>query len=86
MAHAAAKIAISLPVELFRLLERARKVFGKSRSEIVQDALRRWAAHAQLDPKVRQYIEGYRKHPDTAEEIAAAGASAVALLAKEPWA
>jgi len=40
MPRSAAKIAVSLPDELYRALESARRRAGKSRSSVVQEALR----------------------------------------------
>ncbi len=35
--------------------------------------------------KVGQYIEGYKRFPETAEEVAAANSLASESLAREPW-
>lgn len=85
MGHAAVKIAVSLPADLYRVIERVRKIVGKSRSAIVQDALALWAARAAREKVITRYQEGYRRHPESAAEITAAEAAAVQLLAREPW-
>ena len=78
------KVTISLPPELLATLDRARRAEGATRSEYL-----RRAVYAHLDlhgqSEARRYIAGYEAHPETAEEVAAARASAVALLAAEPW-
>jgi metal-responsive CopG/Arc/MetJ family transcriptional regulator len=79
MAKPATKVAVSIPSGLYQAIERVRKVSGRSRSAIIQDALRHWLnsqAHATL---VREYEAGYRR------EIKAAEAAAVRLLSTEDW-
>jgi Arc/MetJ-type ribon-helix-helix transcriptional regulator len=66
-------------------VERVRKASGKSRSAVVQAALRHWLecqAHAAF---VREYEAGYRRTPEGHREIKAAEAAAVRLLATEDW-
>jgi Arc/MetJ-type ribon-helix-helix transcriptional regulator len=66
-------------------IERVRKASGKSRSAVVQDALRHWLdsqAHAAL---VREYEAGYRRKPEGRREIKAAEAAAVRLLSTQDW-
>ena len=85
MAKRATKVAVSLPDGLYRAVERARKASGKSRSAMIQDALRHWLdsqAHATL---VREYEAGYRRKPEGRRETKAAEAAAVRLLATEDW-
>jgi metal-responsive CopG/Arc/MetJ family transcriptional regulator len=46
MARAAAtRVAIRIPGPLYQAVERARKATGKSRSVVIQDALRHWLDH-----------------------------------------
>ena len=85
MAKPATKVAISIPSDLYQAVERVRKASGKSRSAVVQDALRYWLhsqAHAAL---VREYEAGYRRRPEGRREIKAAAAAAVRLLSTEDW-
>ena len=66
-------------------IERVRRASGKSRSAVIQDALRHWLeqqAHAVL---VREYVAGYRRKPEGRREIKAAEAAAVRLLSTEDW-
>ena len=78
------KVAISLPADLLDALDRVRADEGASRSEFFRQAI-----HARLDEHGRgaaqRYVEGYSTRPETDEEIAAARASAFALLGAEPW-
>jgi metal-responsive CopG/Arc/MetJ family transcriptional regulator len=85
MAKPATKVAVSIPSGLYQAIERVRKVSGRSRSAIIQDALRHWLnsqAHATL---VREYEAGYRREPEGRREIKAAEAAAVRLLSTEDW-
>jgi metal-responsive CopG/Arc/MetJ family transcriptional regulator len=83
----AAKVAVSIPDELYRALEVARKRARKTRSAIVQEALRDWLrrqVHASL---VRDYEAGYTNRPEDAGEVEAALATSVAFLrdGDEEW-
>jgi len=85
MAKQASKVAVSIPAGLYQAVERVRRASGKSRSGIIQDALRHWLdcqAHAAL---VREYEAGYRRRPESRREVEAAQAAAVRLLATEEW-
>ncbi|MEK7879201.1 MAG: ribbon-helix-helix protein, CopG family [candidate division NC10 bacterium] len=76
---------MSIPSGLYRAVEQVRKASGKSRSAVIQDALRHWLdsqAHAAL---VREYEAGYRRKPEGRREINAAEAAAVRLLSAEDW-
>jgi metal-responsive CopG/Arc/MetJ family transcriptional regulator len=85
MARAATKIAISVPDELYRAVERARKSTGLSRSGVVQRALRLWLERSVHEAAVREYVAGYRARPESARDVKAAEAAAVRLLAGEDW-
>jgi metal-responsive CopG/Arc/MetJ family transcriptional regulator len=83
MPRAAAKIAVSLPAELYRALEAARRRSGHSRSAAVQEAVREWLrSHARAE-LVREYEEGYRRSPESAAESEAALATAAGLLTSD---
>ncbi|HEV8675268.1 MAG TPA: ribbon-helix-helix domain-containing protein [Methylomirabilota bacterium] len=85
MAKLAAKVAVSIPGPLYQAVERVRKASGKSRSAVIQDALRHWLdQHAQA-ALVREYEAGYRRKPEGRREIQAAEAAAVRLLSTEGW-
>ena len=78
-------MAVSIPAELYRAVERARKVSGKTRSAVMQDALRHWLTQQAQAQMVREYEAGYRRRPEGLREIKAAQASAVRLLSTENW-
>jgi hypothetical protein len=47
--------------------------------------LRYWLDEQERQQWIEQYREGYRRQPETANEVAAAEASAIPLLTDEPW-
>jgi len=81
----AIKVGVSLPVELHKALEDARRKLGKTRSALLQEALKEWLEARRLEQMVRRYQDGYLATPESAEEIRAAEAAAGELLAKEDW-
>lgn len=85
MGRAATKVAISLPADLYQAVEQARKKSKRSRSTVVQDALRHWLKQQEQGVLIREYEAGYRKMPEGEKEIAAAQAAAVRALATEEW-
>lgn len=85
MPRTAVTITISLPKDLFRAFELTRKKTGKTRSAAVQEALRQWLKRQRGAEVDRQYVEGYRRIPETREEIAEAEAMAKDSFAAEEW-
>ena len=83
MPRVATKVAVSIPDDLYRAVERARKKHGKSRSAVMQDALRYWLRHQAEVALVQEYEAGYRRRPETRREVKAAEAAAVRLLRGE---
>jgi metal-responsive CopG/Arc/MetJ family transcriptional regulator len=77
------KIAVTVPAELYRAVETARKRHARSRSAIIQEALRHWFRHQAQAELVREYEAGYRRKPEGKREIDAAMATAVGLLRDE---
>lgn len=78
------KVAISLPINLVQKIEQIRKKTGESRSAFIRRSLERSFRENEKQAKIRAYIDGYEKHPETEDEIADAEAAASAL-AREPW-
>src|SRR5205809_130584 len=66
------KVAVSMPNETYRELERARAKLGQSRSEVVATAVTAWLRSLDADEESRRYIEGYLRIPEvvTAEDEA----------------
>lgn len=85
MAAQTVKVAVSLPKEEFRAIERLRRQLKKSRSALVAEAIRYWLKAQREAEEVRRYIEGYQKYPEAEEEIQEAAAMARMALASEEW-
>ena len=85
MRKAAVKIAMTLPDDLYRVVEQIRKKTRKSRSAILQDSLRYWLSQQEQSILIREYEAGYRKTPETRREVKAAEAAAVRMLAPLEW-
>ena len=63
------KTAISLPDDLYRDIERARKRSKKDRSTWIQEAANEYLKKANIDEE-EAYFAGYQRTPLTEEEIA----------------
>jgi Arc/MetJ-type ribon-helix-helix transcriptional regulator len=85
MARTATKVAVSIPRPLYRMVERVRKTSRRSRSSVIQAALRFWLEHEAQAALVREYEGGYRRKPEGPREVKAAQAAAVRLFAGEDW-
>ena len=64
MVHGTAKVAISMPREVFQLVEQARRELKMPRSAAIVEAIRAWLKHREEKAMIRQYVEGYRRHPE----------------------
>ncbi|MEN8160466.1 MAG: ribbon-helix-helix protein, CopG family [Myxococcota bacterium] len=87
MAKTTTKVAVSLPDSLFRAVERARRSARKSRSAVVQEALRDWLRRGIQADLVREYEAGYAARPERAADVEEALAIAVAAVEgdEEDW-
>ena len=81
----AIKVTVSIPAELLTAAEASLRAQGRSRSAIVQEALRAWLGEYEQSVLVREYAEGYRRMPEDATEVKASAAAAARLLADEEW-
>jgi hypothetical protein len=74
---AVAKVAVSIPVETLKSLERVRTRLRKTRSRAVTEAIERWLRADDMGDDERRYVEGYLRQPERSDESAAvAGAVA----------
>jgi hypothetical protein len=81
-----AKVAVTVPEDTLRAVEKRRRVLGMSRSAVVSEALESWLADQAMTAEERRYVVAYLKQPETAEEVretTAIGATAMAGWA--PW-
>ena len=61
---------------------------AKSRSALIREACAKYIAAAEKEERIRQYVEGYRRMPETQDELDFAESSAGALaelLADDAW-
>jgi metal-responsive CopG/Arc/MetJ family transcriptional regulator len=58
---------------------------GRSRSDLIREAIKAFL-HDEVEAEIdRQIVEGYRRIPVTDEEMRWAEANARELIAEEPW-
>ena len=79
------KIAISVDRELLRRLEALREATGESRSAVVSRALARLVAEQELQDRIAEYVEAYRRVPESRAEINRARAAARRSLDALAW-
>jgi metal-responsive CopG/Arc/MetJ family transcriptional regulator len=70
------KIAVSLPADTFRSLEKARGQLGKTRSEVVAAAIDAWLQGLDASEARRRYVEGYLRLPEDADATLVSTATA----------
>ena len=80
-----AKIAISLPDETLKLVEKERKECGLSRSEFFRRAVEEHLRREKERKDVDRYIEGYKKFPETKEELVWVEAAAQYAFDDDSW-
>jgi metal-responsive CopG/Arc/MetJ family transcriptional regulator len=73
-----AKVAVSLPLDTLKSLEKARLRLKKTRSAVVTEALQRWLEVEQLGDEDKRYVEGYLKKPEISVEVEAVAAAVAA--------
>lgn len=69
------KTAISLPVEVYQKAEKLRNKLGKSRSEMVADALAKMMKDIENRERDEREAAAWKKYPETPEEVAQAQAA-----------
>jgi metal-responsive CopG/Arc/MetJ family transcriptional regulator len=72
-----AKVAVSIPVQTLRSLERVRKKSRRTRSAAVTEAIERWLAAEEIGEADKRYVEGYLRQPERLEEQAAIATAVV---------
>ena len=79
------KIAVTIPADQMRALERVRRRQRLPRSRVVQQALSFYFAHAGLSEEVTAYEEGYRRKPEQDEALEGYARAAAEVLGSEDW-
>jgi metal-responsive CopG/Arc/MetJ family transcriptional regulator len=80
-----AKIAFSLDARLLDRVERVRARSGESRSALIARALVALTEEQARGADIQRYVEAYRQHPETTEDVTASRASARRTLRRLPW-
>ena len=79
------KVAVSLPMEAYRHVEKTRKQRRISRSAVISEALRCWITAGREQEKIHAYMEGYRRTPETIREFKSFESLTYEVLAAEEW-
>jgi metal-responsive CopG/Arc/MetJ family transcriptional regulator len=82
---ASAKVAISLPEDLLRLVDHECRLRGISRSEFLRAAVLELFSRQEERAAVATYVAGYKSDPEDDEEIRVALETASAALVQETW-
>jgi len=80
-----AKIAISLPDDVLRDVEKERQASGETRSQLFRRAIKDLLKREREREATEQYIRTYREMPETEEELAWVEAASKAVLEEYPW-
>jgi metal-responsive CopG/Arc/MetJ family transcriptional regulator len=80
-----AKIGISLPEDVLAAVEMQRQAKGETRSEFFRRAVETRLKQERQSSAIRDYLRGYRQHPESPEEIETTHKAGSAALASEPW-
>lgn len=76
---------VQLNEELLRRLDERAAKEGRSRSALIRDAIEAYLYDEEKARIDREIIEGYKRFPETEEEMAWAEASAREMVEEEPW-
>lgn len=76
------RVAISLPDDLYRRIERARKARRVPRSTFIQEAVGDYVRRTDESELERAYFDAYRRIPDDDEDFRALEKAAIEDMAK----
>jgi metal-responsive CopG/Arc/MetJ family transcriptional regulator len=85
MSMARTQTLVQLTDELLSLLDQLAARERRSRSELIREAIERYLKEDREAEISRQIVEGYRRIPETDEELAWAEWQAREAIAEEPW-
>jgi metal-responsive CopG/Arc/MetJ family transcriptional regulator len=83
--HGMLKVAISLPDEVFKSIERECLAAGETRSEFISRVVETYFRNKRQKEAVEQYIQDYQKFPETAEDLVGLQELTLAAWAEVPW-
>ena len=79
------RVTIRLSDDLLAAVERERCARHQTRSEFIQAAIEQALDAEQEQSAVERYVAGYRRWPETDDEVLVMQSIAVAVLARDPW-
>ena len=79
------KVAISLPEQVLKVIEKERKARGESRSEFFRRAAEKLLKQDRESKEVEAYIQGYCVIPESTAEVEAIHRTGITVLSEEPW-
>ncbi len=79
------RVTIRLGDELLAAVERERRARHQTRSAFIQAAIEQALGAEQEQSAVERYVAGYRRWPETDDEVLVMHSIAVAVLARDPW-
>ena len=80
-----AKVAISLPDDVFEAVLLNSLAIGITRSEVIRKAIEEYLLHEKKRQLEERYIQGYLDCPETAEEINWVARAGNPALAGDSW-
>jgi len=81
----AAKLTISLPLELLDAVARPQEERGENRSETIAHLLDAALRREQEQAEIERYVRGYREHPASDDEVALSDRLALEAANSDPW-
>lgn len=85
MAKVSEKVAISLDRELLGRAERLRATTGETRSALVARALLQLVQQESSARRIEEYVDAYKRIPETPADVRAARALARRSISKLAW-
>ena len=79
------KIAISLPQENLKKIEKIRKELKIQRSALIDMAIRFWLDNREKQKMIQQYEDGYRRKPESIDEVKAMEKMSAEAFKEEGW-
>ena len=79
------RVTIRLSDDLLAAVERERRARHQTRSAFIRATVEQALRTKQEQSAVERYVAGYRRQPETADEVLAMHRIAVAVLARDPW-
>ena len=85
MEERATKIAISLPRDTFKEVERLRHELKLARSQAILQALKLWLRQKQERELEERYAEGYKQKPERPQEVEPLFQAGLSSFSAESW-